>query len=155
MSRAVNKAILIGRLGAEPELRYTAAGIPVVNLSLATNELFTNRSGEKVEQTQWHRLVLWRQLAELSAQYLHKGSLIYVEGPLRYRTWADAEGREHPVTEVEVRELSMLDRPRTETNGQTALEAEAPSAETTSTKLTPPEAILQKEEAEEEVQITW
>ena len=113
MSRAVNKVILIGRVGADPELRYTSAGIPVLNLSLATNESFTNREGERTERTDWHRLVLWRQLAELAGQHLSKGSLVYVEGTLRYRTWTDQAGQERFSAEIEVRELTMLDRRET------------------------------------------
>jgi single-strand DNA-binding protein len=114
MSRAVNKAILLGRLGADPEIRYTSSGTAVVNVSLATNESYTNREGERVEKTEWHRLVFWRQLAEIVGQYCRKGGQIYVEGTLRYRTYEDSEGRERFTTEVEVRELSMLDGPRGE-----------------------------------------
>ena len=80
MSRCINKAILIGRLGADPEVRFTSSGIAVVNVSLATNESYTNREGEKVDKTEWHRLVFWRQLAEIAGQYLRKGASIYVEG---------------------------------------------------------------------------
>lgn len=134
MSRSVNKVLLLGRLGADPELRYTPSGTPVVNASLATHEIYTNRDGEKVEKTTWHRLVLWRQLAEMAGQYLHKGSLAYVEGILRYRQWTDAEGQERYTTEVEVRELSMLDGPRSEGN-------EEPEADGT--------------EKEESVEINW
>jgi len=114
MSRAVNKAILLGRLGADPEIRYTSSGTAVVNVSLATNESYTNREGERIEKTEWHRLVFWRQLAEIAGQYLRKGSSVYVEGTLRYRTWEDQEGKERFTTEIEVRELSMLDGPRGE-----------------------------------------
>jgi single-strand DNA-binding protein len=114
MSKAVNKAILLGRLGADPEIRYTSSGTAVVNVSLATNETYTNREGERVEKTEWHRLVFWRQLAEIVGQYCRKGGQIYVEGTLRYRTYEDSEGRERFTTEIEVRELSMLDGPRGE-----------------------------------------
>ena len=102
MSRAVNKAILLGRLGADPEIRYTSSGTAVVNVSLATNESYTNREGERIEKTEWHRLVFWRQLAEIAGQYLRKGSSVYVEGTLRYRTWEDQEGKERFTTEIEV-----------------------------------------------------
>jgi single-strand DNA-binding protein len=112
MSRAVNKAILLGRLGADPEIRYTSSGTAVVNVSLATNESYTNREGERVEKTEWHRLVFWRQLAEIAGQYLRKGGQVYVEGTLRYRTYEESEGGERFTTEIEVRELSMLDGPR-------------------------------------------
>ncbi len=108
MSRCINKAILIGRIGADPEVRYTSSGIPVVNVSLATNESYTNKDGEKIEKTEWHRLVFWRQVAEIAGQYLHKGSTVYVEGTLRYRTWTDDKEQERFTCEVEVKELSLL-----------------------------------------------
>ena len=114
MSKAVNKAILLGRLGSDPEIRYTSSGTAVVNVSLATNESWTDKEGNRQEKTEWHRLVFWRQLAEIAGQYLRKGGQIYVEGTLRYRTYEDSEGRERFTTEVEVRELSMLDGPRGE-----------------------------------------
>jgi single-strand DNA-binding protein len=114
MSRAVNKAILLGRLGADPEIRYTSSGTAVVNVSLATNEAWADKEGNRQERTEWHRLVFWRQLAEIVGQYCHKGGQIYVEGTLRYRTYEDSEGRERFTTEIEVRELSMLDGPRGE-----------------------------------------
>ena len=117
MSRCINKAILIGRLGADPEVRFTSSGIAVVNVSLATNESYTNREGEKVDKTEWHRLVFWRQLAEIAGQYLRKGASIYVEGTLRYRTWTDDGGHERFTCEVEVKELSMLDGQRDGLNG--------------------------------------
>jgi single-strand DNA-binding protein len=98
-------------------VRYTNSGIPVVNVSLATNEVYTNKEGEKVEKTEWHRLVFWRQVAEIAGQYLHKGATIYVEGTLRYRTWTDDEARERFTCEVEVKELSMLDGKRESLNG--------------------------------------
>ena len=117
MSRCINKTILIGRLGADPEVRFTSSGIAVVNVSLATNESYTNREGEKVDKTEWHRLVFWRQLAEIAGQYLRKGASIYVEGALRYRTWTDDGGHERFTCEVEVKELSMLDGRRDGLNG--------------------------------------
>ena len=117
MSRCINKAILIGRLGADPEVRFTSSGIAVVNVSLATNEPYTNREGEKVDKTEWHCLVFWRQLAEIAGQYLRKGASIYVEGTLRYRTWTDDGGHERFTCEVEVKELSMLDGRRDGLNG--------------------------------------
>ena len=129
MSRSINKVILIGHLGADPELRFTTSGIAVCNVSMATNESYTNRDGEKVEKTEWHRLVLWRRLAEIAGEYLKKGSPVYVEGTMRYRTWSDNEERERFTAEVEVKELSMLDGPRPEfedLNGHVEEEALAP-----------------------------
>ena len=129
MSRSINKVILIGHLGADPELRFTTSGIAVCNVSMATNESYTNRDGEKVEKTEWHRLVLWRRLAEIAGEYLKKGSPVYIEGTMRYRTWSDSEERERFTAEVEVKELSMLDGPRPafeEMNGHEEEEALAP-----------------------------
>ena len=129
MSHSVNKAVLIGRLGVDPEIRYTPSGLPVVNVSLATNETYTNRDGERVEKTEWHRLVLWRSLAEIAGKYLQKGSTVYVEGPIRTRSWEDSEGRERFTTEIEVREMTMLDGPRSEGNGQPASNGHADEEE--------------------------
>ena len=108
--RGVNKVILIGNLGADPEVRYTPDGAPVANFNLATSESWNDRtSGEKQERTEWHRLVLWRKLAEIAGQYLKKGSKIYVEGKLQTRSWEDQSGQKRYTTEIVVNELQMLD----------------------------------------------
>lgn len=111
MSRGgVNKVILIGNLGADPEVRYTPDGVPVVNFNLATSESWTDRnSGEKQERTEWHRLVLWRKLAEIAGQYLKKGSKIFVEGKLQTRSWEDQSGQKRYTTEVVVNDMQFLD----------------------------------------------
>ena len=110
MSRGgVNKVILIGNLGADPEVKYTPSGAPVVNVNLATNESWTDRSGERQERTEWHRLVIWRKLAEIVGQYLKKGSKIYVEGRLETRSWDDPSGQKRYTTEVVVNDMQMLD----------------------------------------------
>ena len=110
MSRGVNKVILIGNLGSDPEVKYTPSGAPVVNVNLATNESWTDRSGERQERTEWHRLVIWRKLAEIVGQYLKKGSKIYVEGRLETRSWDDDQsGQKRYTTEVVVNDLQMLD----------------------------------------------
>ena len=110
MSRGVNKVILIGNLGADPEVRYTPDGVPVANFNLATSESWNDRtSGEKQERTEWHRLVLWRKLAEIAGQYLKKGSKIYIEGKLQTRTWDDQSGQKRYTTEVVVNDMQMLD----------------------------------------------
>ena len=111
MSRGgVNKVILIGNLGADPEVRYTPDGVPVANFSLATSESWNDRtSGEKQERTEWHRLVLWRKLAEIAGQYLKKGSKIYVEGKLQTRSWDDQSGQKRYTTEVVANSMEMLD----------------------------------------------
>ena len=106
----MNKVILIGNLGADPEVRYTPDGAPVANFNLATSESWNDRtSGEKQERTEWHRLVLWRKLAEIAGQYLKKGSKIYVEGKLQTRSWEDQSGQKRYTTEVVVNDMQMLD----------------------------------------------
>jgi single-strand DNA-binding protein len=109
MARGVNKVILIGNLGGDPEVRFTPDGTAVANFSLATSESWKDRSGERQERTEWHRLVLWRQLAEIAKNYLRKGSKIYVEGKLQTRSWDDQSGQKRYTTEVVVNEMEMLD----------------------------------------------
>lgn len=110
MSRGgVNKVILIGNLGADPEVKYTPDGAPVANFNMATSESWTNKSGERQERTEWHRIVMWRKLAEIAGQYLRKGSKIYVEGKLKTRSWEDQSGQKRYMTEVEVNDMQMLD----------------------------------------------
>ena len=109
-SRGVNKAILIGNLGRDPEVRYTASGSAVANLPLATSESWRDRqTGEQQERTEWHRLVFFGRLAEIAGEYLRKGSKIYVEGRLQTRRWQDQNGQERYTTEVVANEMQMLD----------------------------------------------
>ena len=110
MARGVNKVILIGNLGSDPEVRYTPNGAPVANFSLATSESWNDRNtGERQERTEWHRLVLWRKLAEIAGQYLKKGARIYVEGKLQTRSWDDQSGQKRYTTEIVVNDMQMLD----------------------------------------------
>ena len=110
MSRGcVNKVVLIGNLGADPEVRFTPSGVQVVSANLATSESWNDKNGERQERTEWHRLVLWRKLAEIADQYIKKGSKIYVEGKLQTRSWDDQKGQKRYVTEVVVNNLEMLD----------------------------------------------
>lgn len=105
----VNKVILVGNLGSDPEVKTTPSGAEVANFSLATSESWTDKaSGEKQTKTEWHRLVLWRRLAEIAGQYLKKGAKIYVEGKLETRSWEDKEGQKRYTTEVVVHQLEML-----------------------------------------------
>ncbi len=107
----VNKVILIGNLGADPEVRHLQNGASVANFRIATSETYKDKqTGEKREQTEWHSLVAWRGLAEIAEKYLRKGSKIYVEGKLRTRQWQDKDGITRYSTEVHVDELTMLDR---------------------------------------------
>ena len=104
----VNKAILIGRLGADPELKYTPSGAAVVNFNIATDESWTDASGVKQERTEWHRIVAWRKLAEICGEYLKKGSRVYIEGQLQTRSW-EQDGVKRYTTEIVARNMQMLD----------------------------------------------
>ncbi len=109
MARGVNKVILIGNAGADPELRYTPGGTAVSNFSIATNESWTDSSGERQERTEWHRIVVWGRLAEICNQYLRKGSKVYIEGKLQTRSWEGQDGLKRYTTEVVARDMQMLD----------------------------------------------
>jgi single-strand DNA-binding protein len=100
--------ILVGNCGADPELRYTPAGTAVTTVNLATSEKFNGSDGSKQERTEWHRLVFWRQLAEICGKYLHKGKQIYVEGKLQTRKWQDQSGIDRYTTEIIVDKMQML-----------------------------------------------
>jgi single-strand DNA-binding protein len=110
MARGINKVILIGNLGADPDVRYSASQKPVVNLRLATSEGWRDReSGEMQERTEWHRVVLFGRLAEVGEKYLRKGSKVYVEGRLQTRKWQTQEGQDRYSTEIVANDLQMLD----------------------------------------------
>lgn len=114
---SVNKVILIGNVGRDPELRYTQSGQAVANFSLATTERFQNRNGEREERTEWHRIVAWGRTAELCAQYLSKGRSTYIEGGLRTREWEDRDGQKRRTTEIHVNNVQFLGSPRGESGG--------------------------------------
>jgi single-strand DNA-binding protein len=105
---SVNKVILVGRLGKDPETRYMTNGEAVANVSLATSENYKDKSGEKQERTEWHNLVFYRRLAEIAGEYLKKGAQIYVEGRIQTRKWQDKEGKDRYTTEIIVNEMKML-----------------------------------------------
>lgn len=109
MSYGLNKVSLIGHLGADPELRYTEGNIPVASFSVATNESYKDQNGTLVERTEWHRAVAWRKLAELLAEYLKKGSRVYLEGKLQTRSWEDKDGIKRYTTEVVIGDFMFLD----------------------------------------------
>ncbi len=109
MSRSVNKVILIGNLGRDPELRYTPGGTPVANYSIATTERWRNAEGEMQEHTEWHNIVAWRRLAEIAGEYLHKGSRVYIEGRIRTRSWEGQDGQKRYRTEIITNNMMMLD----------------------------------------------
>ena len=104
----INKVILIGNLGKDPEVRYLDSGVAVANLSLATSENYKNKDGERITQTEWHDVVLWRGLAEVAEKYLKKGSSIYVEGKLRTNKWVDKDENTRYKTEILADKLTML-----------------------------------------------
>ena len=106
---SVNKAILVGRLGRDPETRFTSGGQAVANFTLATDETFKDRAGERQKRTEWHRIVLWGKLAEITQQYLKKGMLVYIEGRIQTRQWEDKrDGQKKTSFEIVVNEMKML-----------------------------------------------
>ena len=109
----VNKVILIGRLGKEPEVRYTPSGAAVANFPIATSREWKDKNtGEKQESTEWHRIVAWERLGEICGEYLHKGSQVYIEGRLQTRSWEDQQGNKRWTTEVVALSMQMLDSPQ-------------------------------------------
>ena len=110
MARGINKVILIGNLGADPEVRYMPQGGAVANMTIATSESWTDKAtNERKEQTEWHRVVIYQRLAEIAGEYLRKGSKVYIEGKLKTRKWTDKDGVERYTTEIVANELQMLD----------------------------------------------
>lgn len=107
MSGTLNKVVLIGRLGKDPELKYTPSGTAVANFTIATNESYKDKDGKKVENTDWHKVVAWNKLAEICGQYLKKGSLVFIEGKIKTRSY-DKDGVKHYITEIVADEMQML-----------------------------------------------
>ena len=105
---SLNKVMLIGNLGKDPEVRYTTSGTAVASFSLATSERFKNRSGEWEDKTEWHNVTLWGRLAEIAGEYLAKGKTVYIEGRLQTRKWQDRDGRDRYTTEVVADKMQML-----------------------------------------------
>lgn len=108
--RGLNKVSLIGNLGKDPELQYLEGNVAVARVSLATTEAFKDKAGEVHTHTEWHSIVLWRGLAELAGKYLHKGSLVFIEGKLKTRSYDDKEGNKKYVTEIIAEQLILLDK---------------------------------------------
>ena len=106
----LNKVMIIGRLGRDPELRYTQSGSPVASLNIATDESYTDREGNKVDRTEWHRVSVFQRQAENCANYLTKGSLVFVEGSLQTRKWQDQQGQDRYTTEIKAQRVQFLDR---------------------------------------------
>ena len=109
MARGVNKVILVGNLGADPETRYTASGAAITNIRVATSESWRDKqTGENQERTEWHRVVFFSRLAEIAGEYLRKGSQVYIEGSLRTRKWQGQDGQDRYTTEIVANEMQML-----------------------------------------------
>jgi len=135
MARGINKVILVGNLGNDPDVRYTANGAAVSNISIATSESWKDKeSGEQQEKTEWHRVVFFGKLAEIVAEYLKKGSQVYVEGRLQTRKWQDKEGNDRYTTEIVANEMQMLGSRPGAGNYENQKPATAPAAEASSAK---------------------
>lgn len=106
----LNKVMIIGRLGRDPELRYAQNGTPIANMNIATDESYTDREGNRVDRTEWHRVVVFQRQAENCSNYLGKGSLVYVEGSLQTRQWQDQNGQQRYTTEIKATQVKFLDR---------------------------------------------
>jgi single-strand DNA-binding protein len=113
----INKAIIIGNLGSDPEMRYTGTGVAVVSFSVATTERWKDKDGQMQEQTEWHKVTAWNKLAEICGEYLTKGSKVYVEGKLQTRKWQAQDGTDRYTTEIVAKDMKMLDRKSENTGG--------------------------------------
>jgi single-strand DNA-binding protein len=114
---SVNKAILIGHVGNDPEVRHLEGGTPVANFRLATSETYTNKNGEKVTQTEWHNIVIWRGLAEVVEKYVKKGSQLFIEGRIRNRSWDDKDGNKRYITEIVADTMQILGKKDSQSDG--------------------------------------
>jgi single-strand DNA-binding protein len=114
---SLNKAMIIGRLGQDPDVRYTQSNTAVANMSVATSERYKDKSGEWKENTEWHRVVAWGRTAEICQEYLKKGSLVYIEGPIQTRQWEDKDGQTRYTTEIKALTMTMLDSKGSSSNG--------------------------------------
>jgi len=138
MARGVNKVILIGNLGNDPEVRYLPTGGAVANFTIATSESWTDKAtNEKKEQTEWHRIVIYQRLAEIAVEYLRKGSKVYLEGKLKTRKWQDQQGVERYTTEIVCNELQMLDGKQDGAAPAQARQAQQPVAQRTVPQAAP------------------
>jgi len=130
----INKVILVGRLGADPEIRYTQGGAGVANFNMATSESWTDKEGQKQEKTEWHRVVVWGKMAEICAQYLQKGRQVYVEGRLQTRQWDDKDGNKRYTTEIVANTVQFLDK-GSDQRADTGYENMAPAEPSAQSKL--------------------
>jgi single-strand DNA-binding protein len=126
---SVNKVILVGNLGRDPETRYTGSGQAVCNFSIATSETFKDRNGERQKRTEWHKIVVWGKLAEICQQYLKKGAQIFIEGKIQSREWQDKEGNKRTSFEIVARDMRMLGSRAESAMGASAAAGASPSAD--------------------------
>jgi single-strand DNA-binding protein len=129
---SVNKVILVGNLGKDPELRYTPSGAAVATFSLATTERYKDKSGQQQDKTEWHNIVVWNKLAEICSKYLHKGKQVYIEGRIQSRSYDDKDGNKRYITEIVADQMQMLGRAGEETGGQTRSGGESRQSRPTS-----------------------
>lgn len=140
----INKVILVGNLGRDPEMRYTQNNVAVCSFSIATSETYKDRnSGEKITQTEWHNIVLWRGLAETAEKYLRKGSSVYIDGKIRTRKWEDQQGQTRYTTEIIADTMQMLDRRDNNSDHPAAPATPTPASATTATATPAPESPAQ------------
>ena len=125
----VNKVILLGNLGKDPEVRHLDNGVAVANFSLATTESYTNKQGDRVNQTEWHNIVLWRGLADIAEKYLKKGNSVYIEGKISTRKWEDKEGNSRYSTDIIADKMTMLGSKQGNTSSTPNQDSETPSLE--------------------------
>ena len=143
----INKVILVGNLGKDPETRYLESGVAVTSFSLATTESYKDKTGTRVNQTEWHNVVLWRGLAEVAEKYLKKGSQVYIEGKIRSRSWEDKEGNKRYTTEIIGDNMTMLGGKRdSEASSEESFQS---MSQPTAQPLTQPAAEQQQSVAEE------
>mgnify|MGYP006179631983 CR=1 FL=1 len=138
----VNKVILVGNLGKDPEVRYLDGGVAVANFPLATSESYKDKSGNRIDQTEWHNVVLWRGLAEITEKYLKKGSQVYIEGKIRSRSWDDKEGVKRYTTEIVADNMTMIGSRRDNNSNQGAQNSETTTQAPTGKNDSPEENDL-------------
>jgi single-strand DNA-binding protein len=158
MSGSVNKVILIGRLGKDPEIKYTPSGAPVAKFSLATDEVFKDKSGEQQRRTEWHNIVAWNKLAEICGEYLTKGKQVYIEGRIQSRQWEDPSGNKRTAYDIVARDMKMLgSRAESERLAATAAERATPERPQPAPPASPappsptPEAPAESEITDEDI----
>ena len=151
MAGSVNKVILIGRLGRDPELKYTPSGAPVAKFSLATDESFKDRTGEQQKHTEWHNIVAWNKLAEICGEYLTKGKQVYIEGSIRSRQWQDQSGNKRTSYEIIANQMQMLGTKADSERGPGASMERAAPERPAPVPASPPPAAETVSQAEPEI----